>query len=77
MTYQGVLAKYGHLLDLPDHTRPVTLLEGDTPLIPAPLLHTLAERGPRTTRAPAASSMRSVWSRVGERSTTVVGPDSA
>ncbi len=35
MTYQGVLAKYGHLLDLPPHTRSVSLLEGDTPLIPA------------------------------------------
>jgi threonine synthase len=37
-TYQGVLHRYGHLLDLPAHTRPVTLLEGDTPLIPAPRL---------------------------------------
>ncbi len=35
MTYQGVLSRYGHLLDLPSYTRPVTLLEGDTPLIPA------------------------------------------
>jgi threonine synthase len=35
MTYQGVLSKYGHLLDLPPHTRSVTLLEGNTPLIPA------------------------------------------
>jgi threonine synthase len=35
MTYQGVLSKYGHLLTLPPHTRTVTLLEGDTPLIPA------------------------------------------
>lgn len=34
----GVLARYGHLLDLPPHTRPITLLEGDTPLIPAPRL---------------------------------------
>ena len=33
-TYQGVLHRYGGLLDLPEHTRPVTLLEGDTPLIP-------------------------------------------
>jgi len=32
--YQGVLQRYGHLLDLPAHTRPVTLLEGNTPLIP-------------------------------------------
>jgi len=37
-TYEGLLAKYGHLLDLPSHTRRVTLLEGDTPLIPAPRL---------------------------------------
>ncbi len=36
--YQGVLAKYGPLLELPGHTRLVTLLEGDTPLIPAPAL---------------------------------------
>ncbi len=35
MTYQGLLHKYGHLLDLPTHTRPVSLLEGNTPLIPA------------------------------------------
>ncbi len=32
--YQGVLQRYGHLLELPAHTKPVTLLEGDTPLIP-------------------------------------------
>jgi threonine synthase len=32
----GLLAKYGHLLDLPPHTDPVTLLEGNTPLIPVP-----------------------------------------
>jgi threonine synthase len=35
MTYRGVLDKYGKLLDLPAHTQPVTLLEGNTPLIPA------------------------------------------
>ena len=34
----GVLAKYGHLLDLPPHTQHVTLLEGDTPMIPVPRL---------------------------------------
>ncbi|MCS7282061.1 MAG: threonine synthase [Anaerolineae bacterium] len=34
----GVLARYGHLLNLPPHTQPVTLLEGGTPLIPAPRL---------------------------------------
>jgi threonine synthase len=33
--YQGVLQRYRALLDLPEHTRPVTLLEGNTPLIPA------------------------------------------
>ena len=39
MTFKaGVLAHYGALLDLPDHTLPVTLLEGDTPLIPVPRL---------------------------------------
>jgi threonine synthase len=34
-SYQGVLHRYGKLMDLPAHTQPVTLLEGDTPLIPA------------------------------------------
>lgn len=38
MTYSGVLHRYGHQLDLPDHTTPITLLEGDTPLIPVPRL---------------------------------------
>jgi threonine synthase len=32
---QGVLSRYGDLLDLPPHTSAVTLLEGSTPLIPA------------------------------------------
>ena len=36
--YLGVLHRYGHLLDLPAHTRPVTLLEGETRLIPVPRL---------------------------------------
>jgi len=36
--YEGVLARYGELLDIPDHTTPVTLLEGNTPLIPMPRL---------------------------------------
>lgn len=31
--YQGLLSQYGHLLDLPEHTRIVSLLEGNTPLI--------------------------------------------
>ncbi|MGH8247349.1 MAG: threonine synthase [Gammaproteobacteria bacterium] len=35
MAYQGLLFRYGHLLDLPPHTRTVSLLEGNTPLIPA------------------------------------------
>ena len=35
MTYRGLLDKYGQFLDLPAHTQPVTLLEGNTPLIPA------------------------------------------
>jgi len=38
MSYQGVIHRYGHLLDLPAHTRNITLLEGDTPLIPMPRL---------------------------------------
>jgi threonine synthase len=36
--YAGVLAQYGRLLNLPIHTTPVSLLEGNTPLIPAPRL---------------------------------------
>lgn len=35
MAYHGVLDRYGHLLNLPVHTRPISLLEGNTPLIPA------------------------------------------
>jgi threonine synthase len=35
MTYQGLICKYGHLLDLPPHTQTVSLLEGSTPLIKA------------------------------------------
>jgi len=35
MNYQGLLHKYGQLLDLPPHTRIVSLLEGNTPLIRA------------------------------------------
>jgi threonine synthase len=38
MTYQGVLHRYGRLLDLPAHTQPISLLEGNTPLIPMPRL---------------------------------------
>jgi threonine synthase len=38
MSHQGVLSKYGQLLGLPAHSRPVTLLEGDTPLIRVPSL---------------------------------------
>ncbi len=36
--YQGLLHRYGALLDLPPHTTPITLLEGNTPLIPVPRL---------------------------------------
>jgi threonine synthase len=35
MTYQGLIHKYGHLLDLPPHSQTVSLLEGNTPLIRA------------------------------------------
>ncbi len=42
-TYQGILHRYGSLLDLPPHTKPISLLEGNTPLIPVPkLAHELA-----------------------------------
>ena len=34
----GVIARYGALMELPAYTRLVTLLEGDTPLIPVPRL---------------------------------------
>lgn len=34
MSYQGVLHRYRPLLDIPAHTSTVTLLEGNTPLIP-------------------------------------------
>jgi len=34
--YSGLLDRYGSLLDLPQHTARVTLLEGNTPLIPLP-----------------------------------------
>lgn len=36
--YDGVIARYGKLLDLPAHARTITLLEGKTPLIPMPRL---------------------------------------
>jgi threonine synthase len=35
MTYNGLLDKYGRLLDLPSHSRTISLLEGNTPLIKA------------------------------------------
>lgn len=38
MTYQGLIHRYKQYLDLPDHTRIISLLEGDTPLIPMPRL---------------------------------------
>lgn len=38
MTYQGLIHRYRQYLDLPAHTQTVTLLEGDTPLIPMPRL---------------------------------------
>jgi threonine synthase len=38
MANSGVIHRYGHLLDLPPYYQPVTLLEGDTPLIPLPRL---------------------------------------
>lgn len=36
MTYQGVIHRYRDYLDLPAGIEPVTLLEGNTPLIPVP-----------------------------------------
>lgn len=37
-TYAGVLERYRPFLDIPAHTQTVTLLEGNTPLIPVPQL---------------------------------------
>ena len=36
--YHGIISRYGHLLSLPEHSIPISLLEGNTPLIPAPRL---------------------------------------
>lgn len=36
--YSGVIKRYGHLLDLPNYSKTITLLEGNTPLIPMPRL---------------------------------------
>ncbi len=37
-SWQGVIARYGSLLDLPKDAHPISLLEGNTPLIPVPRL---------------------------------------
>ena len=37
-SYQGVLARYSSLLDIPETLTPISLLEGNTPLIPLPRL---------------------------------------
>ena len=38
MPYFGVLSRYSHLLEIPAHTAQITLLEGNTLLIPMPRL---------------------------------------
>ncbi|MFZ6028100.1 MAG: threonine synthase [Chloroflexota bacterium] len=38
MSYQGVINRYRQYMDLPEHSQTVTLMEGDTPLIPLPKL---------------------------------------
>lgn len=38
MTYMGLIHRYGQYLDLPAHTKIISLLEGNTPLIPMPRL---------------------------------------
>ena len=50
MTYQGLIHKYGHLLDLPPHASAsaVSLLEGRTPLIKADNLSRHLGGGPST-----------------------------
>ena len=37
-SYPGVLERYRPFLEIPAYTRTVTLLEGNTPLIPVPKL---------------------------------------
>ncbi len=36
MTYAGVLSQYRHLMDIPAHTGGISILEGNTPIIPMP-----------------------------------------
>jgi len=36
MRSEGILKKYGKLIDIPDYSVPLSLAEGDTPLIPVP-----------------------------------------
>lgn len=43
--YNGILARYGQFLDLPAHTETITLLEGNTPLIPVTRLASELARG--------------------------------
>ena len=38
MTYQGLIHRYKQYLDLPAHAQTITLLEGNTPLVPMPRL---------------------------------------
>jgi threonine synthase len=38
MAYQGLIHRYKHLLDLPEHTKIISLNEGNTPLISMPRL---------------------------------------
>ena len=38
MPYKGLLDRYGSFLNLPAHTTPITMHEGNTPLIPVPRL---------------------------------------
>lgn len=37
-SYNGLIHRYGHLLDLPPYTQTITLFEGNTPLLPLPRL---------------------------------------
>jgi threonine synthase len=38
MAWQGLIAKYGDRMDIARSVEPATLMEGNTPLIPAPRL---------------------------------------
>ena len=38
MSYQGIIHRYHEFMDLPPAVQPITLYEGNTPLIPVPAI---------------------------------------